>query len=228
MSDVTGRIWIDELPGWAYYYDDGTIWTKWGVFNQFTEPNSSSFSWVNQGAATITTNLGPTILGMPSPGGAGEDIHLRTISEIATPYAVDAAFIPQIDAANNTSCGILFRESSTNKIIFIRILFDDTVTKSDTVISIDKFNSPTSFNSNYITISANVLRGPVIWLRMKNDGTDLYWYLSVDGITFNLIFSSSKTNFFTTGPNQVGFAVNSNTTSGAAIMTLLSWDMYLV
>jgi hypothetical protein len=224
--EITGRIWTDEFPGWSWYRDDGTEWKKWGHFNELIEPDQSLFSWVNQGTATIDSTYGPSVLIAPAPGGAGDDIHLRVLTVIATPYDVLACFAPNIEPFDQISCGVVFRESSTGKLIFFRFMFDTTsaITKSDVIFSVDTYTNPTTFNSNYAVASAGFLRGAVIWLKMTDDGTDLIWSYSNDGVNFVIITTQSRTNFLALGPNQVGFAINSNTTSGAAGMTLLSWN----
>jgi hypothetical protein len=226
MADVSGRIWLDEFPGWSWYRDDGTAWRKWGHFNEFTEPDQSLFSWINQSSATISTVYGPSILTTPAPGGAGENVNLRVQATPTTPYSLLMAFIPQIDPVNNTSCGMALRESSTGNFIFFRLLFDtaSTITKSDIVFSVDKYTSPTVFASNYAVVSAGFLRGSIIWFKVFDDGTDITWSYSNDGQNYTNITTQSRTDFLASGPNQIGFAINSNVTTGAAGMTLLSWN----
>lgn len=224
---VSGRIWLDGFPGWSWYRDDGTAWTKWGHFNELVEPDQSLFAWVNQSSATFSTTYGPTVLQTPAPGGAGENVNLRVqATPLTTPYQLIMGFTPQIDPANNTSCGFVLRESSTGKFIFFRLMFDTTsaITKSDIVFSVDKYTSPTVFNSNYAVHSAGFLRGSIIWFSALDDGTNITWSYSNDGQNYTDITTQLRTNFLASGPDQMGFAINSNTTSGAAGMTLLSWN----
>ncbi len=225
MADVSGRIWMDAFPGWSWYRDDGTVWTKWGHFNDFIEPDQSTFSWINQSSATISSTDGPSVLTCPAPGGAGENVNLRVQTTPTPPYTLLAGFVPQIEPVNNTSCGVVLRESSTGKFIFFRLLFNtaSVITKSDIVFSVDKYTNPTTFNSNYNLVSAGFLRGFVIWFKIVDDGVNLTWGYSNDGQNYTTITSQARTNFLLSGPDQVGFAINSNTTSGGAGMTLLSW-----
>lgn len=226
MTEISGRIFTDAFPGWSWYRDNGTAWAKWGHFNEMNEPDQSLFAWVNQSSATVSTTNGPTVLKTPAPGGAGENVNLRVQTPPSTPYTLIAGFVPDIDPVNQTSCGVVFRESSTGKFIFFRLMFDTTsaVTKSDIVFSVDKYTNPTTFSSNYAVKSAGFLKGSIIWLKMADDGTNLTWSYSNDGQNYTNITTQSRTNFLASGPNQVGFAINSNTTSGAAGMTLLSWN----
>jgi hypothetical protein len=98
------------------------------------------------------------------------------------------------------------------------------IAKSDVIFSVDHYTNPTTFTGNYTVRSAGFLRGMVVWFQIIDNGTNLSWYYSPDGINFNLITTQSRTNFLASGPNQIGFGINSNTTSGAAGMTLLSWN----
>lgn len=224
--EITGRIWTDSFPGWSWYRDDGTEWKKWSHFNEMTEPDQSLFAWINQGAATISSTYGPSVLKAVAPGGAGDNVHMRVQTPPVTPYVLSACFTPNIESANKTSCGVVLRESSTGKFIFFRFMFDTTsiITKSDVIFSVDKYTNPTTLSGNYTVCSAGFLRGSVIWLQIADDGADLTWSYSNDGVNFVELTSQSRTNFMALGPNQVGFAINSNTTSGAAGMTLLSWN----
>jgi hypothetical protein len=226
MADVSGRIWLDAFPGWSWYRSNDAEWLKWGHFNEFTEPDQSLFSWVNQSSATISTTYGPSVLTIPAPGGAGENVNLRVQAPPATPYSLIAGFIPNIDPVDNTSCGMVLRESSTGKFIFFRLLFDTTsaITKSDIVFSVDKYTSPTVFSANYNVVSAGFLRGSVIWFKIFDNGVNITWSYSNDGQNYTVITTQSRTDFLALGPDEIGFAINSNTTSGAAGMTLLSWD----
>jgi hypothetical protein len=224
--NVSGRIWMDSFPGWSWYRDDGTAWVKWGHLNEFTEPDQSLFSWVNQSSATIDTTYGPTVLKAPAPGGAGENVNLRVQATPTTPYNTIIGFIPQLDPADNTSCGMILRESSTGKFIYSRLLFDDAsaITKSDIVFSVDKYTNPTTFSANYNVASAGFLRGSIIWLKVFDDGINITWSYSNDGQNYIDITTQSRTNFLASGPDQIGFAIDSNTTSGAVGMTLLAWN----
>jgi hypothetical protein len=229
MSFLSGRLFLSEAPGWFWYQDDGTEWNAWGQFYEFYQPSQTNFIWINQGSATISTTDGPAILTTPPPGSAGENLRLRVESitaeaPTAAPYKVVIGFMPSLDSFDQTSCGIVFRESSTGKIIYFSIKYDTTaVSKSDLILSLDKYTSPTVFDSNYKILTANQLRGSTVWFRITDTGTDLRWSYAPDSLNYTIFDERSRTDFFTTGPNQIGIAVNSNNTSGNAGMILLSW-----
>lgn len=228
-SDKVGRLFLSENPGWmlARNQFDNT-WRTWTGIYQLEEPSDSGFSWVNQGSASVVTaNGGIQLIG---PVGSGsEDVHLRVQNvsfslPISAPYSLTVGFLAGLYPDNQTSCGLVFRESSTGKFIFFRLKFDDTVvSKHDLVISIDKYNSPTSLNSNYQAVSASTLNAPLIWFKMEDDGANLIFKISNDNKKFITIDSRVRTDFLLSGPDEIGIAVNSTTTSGGVYINLFSF-----
>lgn len=222
---LEGRFYFQDNPGIYIKRDDGTGWSSYGNLFELFEPNETGYSWVNQQTATTVTTQGGVVLKSAAPAGAGDNINLRVKTAPSTPYTVTAAFIPLLYPTNQTSCGLVFRESGTSRIIFFRLMFDNTTTtKTDLVLSVDKYTNPTTISANYKVASANIFKSPLIWLRVADNGTNLTFSYSNNNIDYTSFFSAARNNFFTTGPNQVGYAINSNTTSGNAIMTLLSWS----
>jgi hypothetical protein len=228
-----GRYYFDSDPGWYFFREDGTNWSAWGPHFSTTEPNDIIFSWLNPvsgGAVGFNWILdGGVFIQAPALAAAGEQVRVRYRKSTwdtptTTPYQVTAAFIPLLDGVNTTSCGIVFGEESSGKLIFFRIAYNDTiVSKSNLVLSLDQYNSFSSFNVNYKQKSASTLGKNLCWLRMRDDGVDLTWSFSTDGKNFLTFHTAARNDFFTTGPDQIGYAVNTNNTTGSAGMLLLSW-----
>lgn len=226
MTVTNGRLYVPTDPGWYWYRDNGATWDGWGLIYDLYEPDNTDFAWINQGgASTVTTNGG---VFLTTPGSSGDDVHMRVqdvnaIAPTTPPYYVIAAFLPLLDSVDQTSCGLVFRKDSTEEFIFFRLMFDSTaVSKNDLVFSVDKYDDPNTFNSSYATIGANP-KGPLVCLKMADDGTNLTWSYSNDYFRFVDIYSASRTDFLSGGPDQIGFSVNGNVTSINASMTLLSW-----
>jgi len=226
---IKGRLYLQDDPGWYIFHDNFTEWTARGGLNKVTEPDETGFSWVNQGSASTDTTDGGVQLITPAPGAAGENVRIRVESAPATPYTLRVAFIPTFSPEDQTSAGLIFRRSTggdAGKFIYYRIMYDtaSSIAKNDIVISIDKFSDPMTFDSNYSQISGNSIRGSMIWFQMEDDGVDLKFSISSDGKNYTEIESRSRTDFMTGGPEQIGYAVNSNTTAGEAVMTVLSYE----
>jgi len=224
FDDLEGRLYLQDEPGIYIKRDDGLTWDSFGTFYELFEPDETGYAWVNQQTATTDTTNGGVVLSSPAPLLAGDNLNIRVKTAPATPYTVRAAFIPLLYPVDQTSVGLIFRETATSRIIFFRLMFDATVaTKTDLVVSIDKYTSPTVLSANYMFMSANVLKSALMWFGMTDDGVDLTFSYSNNNIDYTDIFTVARTDFFTVGPNQIGYAINSNNTGGKAILTLLSW-----
>ncbi len=228
-SSVSGRIFLNNDPGWYWYRDNGTEWEGWGLFYELFEPTESGFSWVNQGSASTSTTDGGVYLTTPAPGAAGENVRLRvqayTFVAPTSNFFIFAGFLPLLDSLEKTSAGIIFRENSTGEFIYFSLQYNpsSTVAKSDLVLSVDKYDSPTALNSTYAVASSGALKGSMIWLVMRDDGTDLTWSYTNDNKDLIDVHTVSRTDFLAGGPDEIGYAVNSTNTSADASMTLLSW-----
>jgi hypothetical protein len=230
MPGKLGRLYFQDSPGWFISRDNGTGWESWAGLYKVKEPIDADYTWVNQGAATATAVDGAEELVMPAPLLSADSIHMRVQNvaahtPITPPYTVTTAFYAGLDPENNTSCGMVFRESSTGKLIFFRLMYDDTaISKRDLVISLDKYTNQTTISGNYSVTSSSVLKSNLIWMQIQDDNTNLIFSVSNDGQNFEQIDSRSRTDFLLTGPDQIGIGVNSNTPTGAAYMTLISWE----
>lgn len=224
FDDLEGRLYLQDDPGIYIKRDEGEAWTSHGPFYELFEPDETGYSWVNQQTATTSITNGGVVLSSPAPLLAGDNLNIRIKTAPATPYTVRAGFLSLLYPTNQTSVGLIFRESSTSKIVFFRLMFDNTTTtKTDLVISVDKYTSPTVFSANYTVLTANVLKANLTWFAIEDDGVDLIFSYSNNNIDYTEFFTVARTDFFTVGPDQIGYAINSNTTSGNAILTLLSW-----
>lgn len=224
-SNFEGRFYFQDNPGIYIKRDNGDTWDSYGLFFELFEPDNTGFSWVNQQTATVTTAQGGVVLSSPAPALAGENLNVRLKTAPATPYTIKAGFLTTLYPVNQTSAGILFRESGTNKIVFFRLMFDNTsTTKTDLVLSVDKYTNTTTFFGNYKVASANILKSSLTWFSMTDDGVNLSWAYSNDNINYIPFFQSPRNNFLTVGPDQIGYAINSNNTGGNAVFTLLSWQ----
>jgi hypothetical protein len=233
-AGTDGRIFKTTKPGWYLYRDNGTSWDAWSGWMYNQDFNADYFEWLNRksNGSQGTLNLydGGSLVKAPPPTIAGEAVRLRIqrvnyLAPTTPPYTVTAGFIPLLDPTNQTSCGIVFYESSTDKFIFFRLLYDDTVlTKNDLLISLDKYPGPNLSPTAYKQRSAGTLTGPMCWFRMADDGTNLTWSFSTDGKNYLVFDTHSRTDFLAGGPDLIGFAVNSNNTTATAAMDMISWE----
>jgi len=224
-TELEGRLYFQDNPGFYIRRDNGDVWAAYGPIFELYEPNETGFSWINQQTATTITTYGGVILSSPAPLLAGDNINIRVETAPATPYTAKAGFLHMLYPVNQTSVGLIFREIATSKLVFFRLMFDNTsTTKTDLVLSVDKYTSPTVFLANYNLASANILKSNLTWLSVTDNGTDLIFSYSNNNVDYTNFYQVARNNFFTVGPDQVGYAINSNNVNGNAILTLLSWQ----
>jgi virginiamycin B lyase len=205
-SGTDTNLWVTDL--------DGFLWkvTTGGVPTQYTLAGTTPYGLTDgpDGNIWIADNSG-FVWKAPN-------------AQTVIPYTVTVAFTPLLSPVNQTCCGIVFRDSATEEFIICRIMYDDTsVTKRDLVISLDKYDDPNNFNSNYKTLSAGTLTSPMVWFIMEDDGVDLNWYFSNDGFNFVLFDTQTRTDFLVNGPDEIGIGFGTNNTTGGAGMNLHSW-----
>lgn len=180
-----------------------------------TPPVDSQFAWVNQGTATVSaTNDG---IALVQPGaGASSSAALRVKTAPATPYTVTAYLQHGIVMGKQyPKTGLVFRESGTGKFVSFHL--------SQGFMWLTKWTSATAVSGDYSNFA---VAQTINWFRVRDDGTNLIFSVSGDGVTFIQIETRGRTDFLAGGPNQVGFfveAFNSGTPNFDAVATLRSW-----
>lgn len=214
---TAGRLYL-PTDGFAAHEDDGASYRQFGPLSALTAPDDSQFAWINQGGASVVAqNSGIFLLG-PNQG-AADNIRIRKKAAPATPYTVTARILPALFAKNYQQCGLLWRQSSDGKLVTFGLNFNSA--GGNQIVVVAKWNSPTSISANYTSVPVfNVWA----WLRLRDDGTTRYVYVSGDGANWMLIHSVGRTDFLTA--DEVGFFVNANNNAAPNLdcgMTLLSW-----
>lgn len=210
----SGRLFLPN-NGFQIERDTGAAWAPWGPLFPLTAPVSNDFAWINQGSASITTTNGGIYL--LAPAHTGIDYKVRKKAAPATPYTITAAFLPQVRSLDNHSCGLLFRQSSDGKLAALAYVHATSAMNFQSL----KLTSPTAFSAQYTIETVRQGFGPLMFMRIADNGTSRIVSYSVDGVNFMALHTVGRTDFLTA--DEVGFFSNSDTTGGDAAMTLLSW-----
>ncbi|WP_234744903.1 hypothetical protein [Burkholderia sp. WTPI3] len=173
-------------------------------------PKLSNFTWVNQsGAAALQEPWG---ISLSTPKAGGENCACLMIAAPATPYQVVARMRALPASSSYIKCGLVWRNSSSGLLQVAGLLY-----QSGFQYGIGNFNSPTSWNG--FQGSQYAMTFWPDWHRIRDDGTNRYYDVSPDGVTWVNMYSFSRTTFLT--PDQVGFFADPN---GQAIaVSLFSW-----
>ena len=188
-----------------------------------------SFSSDNLSAGTITDLSGTENIVF---GATDHQLTMRYTSAPSTPYTITAQIINNVanNAGNDSRDGIAFRQSGTGKIVLFDLILSNG---SQAYINVEKWTTSTSFSANYTAVTNNSWNGlaglyfPSYYcIRMRDDGTNLSFWYSPDCIYFTQFYTNiSRTDWFSGGPDQVGWVVSSNTSSAHPAATLMKWSV---
>jgi hypothetical protein len=185
-----------------------------------TRPVAASFSWVNQGGATLATTGGG--LSITAVGAAGTNVRAQVMSPGTVPFKCQELVTVLNPAAGGVArAGAVMRESSTGKMLTIASGGGATWQ-----LLVDEFSSPTAF---FTTALAIAFTAPDFsngfWVQAAYDGTNVTWSLSPDGVTYSQVYTQLNTSFFTVAPDQCGIFFDSEGTGNfPQIVTLLSFN----
>lgn len=191
-----------STDGTRNFVDDGSNWRPDINGCLGTQPGVvSGWTWVNQSTATATDVGGAIFLKRASNATDSVSILTKTLSP-SSGYTLLAHIRPTLYPISFTQAGIILRNSGDGKHVGFLMLSHTT---SGVHLTINKFNSTTSFNSNYVDLVA-ALVGDGIWLRIVDDTTNRISSFSFDGKNFVQLHSVSRTDFLT--PDTYGVGVN--------------------
>ena len=199
---------------------NGSTSSSHGPIHTLTAPVSGDFSWVNQGGASISTANGGVFLTCPATASPPK-LRIRAKSAPSTPYTITALVVPDMyPDGNDQVAGIGFRESGTSKLETVHFVYSAAV--GGFLIATAKWTSETAYSADRGYFDAPKAGSPR-WLRIKDDGTNLFFQYSNSGVMWRTIASPLRGNFFTTGPDQVFFFGGAAAATYDVGVHLLSW-----
>lgn len=208
--------------GYNVYRDNGSTWTAFGPLYRFVTPNAASFSWNNQGNATLVTNpCGSMTLVVPN--NASDNIRSLVINTPSTPYTITAWFrIHATHYGNYQSFGFIWISTGDGKLT--QCLIDQHYTAMKTNFGANKMNNVGSYNSSY-SGSSIVGYHTLYAARVSDNGTYRNASGSMDGTTWvPMMQQISRTDWHT--PDRVGiFGMTTTASSATQYVTLLSWEV---
>lgn len=182
-------------------------------------PGAKTWSWLNQGSATIATTAHPGLyLAAPSNAGAWS-FHGRYTAAPSTPYNIDLATLINPSTAVTllwTSIGG-FYESATGKISELALFWNST---GGLLLYLLQYADATSTGNAVGAV--NGLTYPVCpfpaFCRLEHDGTTLNYRIG-DGANWVTVYSEAKNAHFTTGPDKImGLGINPYSKAGGSTL----------
>ncbi|MBX6314802.1 MAG: hypothetical protein IRY99_18075 [Isosphaeraceae bacterium] len=216
---TAGRIYLPaDEP--LIFEDNGAVWQQFSPIFSLTPPPQAGWSGINLGS-TASYSINPARISIveTGPTSSGENCRGLVRSAPTTPYTITALVLPNLlwGSGINDNMGLILRESSTGKLQgFAFNCYNGTT------INLYRWNSPTSY-AGANDMGFNVDIASCRFLRISDDGTNLKFSASGDGINFISLLQQSRTTFFAGGPDQIGIYLNNGNAGKGSAISLLSW-----
>jgi len=207
---ATGFVSGDVLKV-AYQIDTQTLWLlvattpTWvivGAISPYVPPILSSFTWLNQGGA-VASNNGSTLLMSIPDSGSSLDWRLLYKAAPTPPYSLVVCISYIMSNFNSQASGIYFYDTGSGDLSGFEFL---TQAGSVRAWTVRNFPNPTSGGTIVYQSPGTTWRGPdtsATWMRLRNDGTTLYYDISLDGSNWHNLYSQLVSAYVT--PNSIAF-----------------------
>jgi hypothetical protein len=158
-------------PGTGGSAASGGMW-------QLSPPALGAFTWANQGSAT--TQAGTNFLSILSPSSGSTSIRLlyKAVPG-STPWDLFALILVSGTPSTDFNCGLVIYDGT--KIITLSMQITRGGSSGFNLL-VYEFNSVTSFNTTVASDNYSGATPLPIWLNIHNDGTNLKFYYSFDGV----------------------------------------------
>jgi hypothetical protein len=169
--------------------DTGSVWQTYGPVFPLTDPTLTTWSWVNQGSATVSTAFGGLYVSAPAGSGASNlNIYETTIT------GSSATFFLALNGGLQTQAwlgGISVRAPAAGQQIFTVSMGGGSGSVGSFIL--DEWTNPTTFNTSPGSVAWTA--GNIwpqcfyVWFRYTVVGGLAFYSFSGDGITFSAPFA---------------------------------------
>ena len=179
-----------------------------------TPPATSSWTGVDMTGNSSSSSFGTFSASGPGvflratqvSGDWGDVVRMQYIGYSSNSTLI-ARVEPFITGQNYQSVGVGFYSSSSGK--FSSIRFTDN---NDGGLQVDKWTSTTSYSAAYLSLPPSQ-EVKWTWVKLQDNGTNRIYSVSADGNNWILLYSVSRTDFFT--PNAFCIWADANNHNGS-------------
>lgn len=181
-------------------------------------PLAAAWTFTNPGTATLTDIEGGVLL--TAPAASGDDLRIATRPVVATPYHRTLLAYPMAPPSEFWFSGIVVRDSGTGSLISFGLTVSETLPLHFRIM---KWTDENTYASDYTPFDFEPLYILPVYLHIDDDGTDITFGWSSDGLTPYPVFTVANNDFLTT-INQAGFFLNANLTGVPDLyLSVRSW-----
>lgn len=135
----------------------------------------------------------------------------------ATPWTFTVAIIPQLRNSNFNHCGVCFSDGT--KLVTWGPSYNAATGGLRWVAT--KWTDANTVSADYGEFVNVQFVGPVLWLRLQDNGTNRICSVSFDGVNFETFHTVSRTDFLTA--SKLGIYLSVNDGAHDIVMTCSSW-----
>lgn len=198
-----------------------------------TSVNTGLSTWVHQNTATVGDSSNGILLSLANTGASSSySIRSGLVTSVipssgATPYSVTALFaitVPDTGSGSFLVEGIFGWYDGTNKLQVLRV----DCRQAAPQLYVSSNSTPTAFNATHG--GAAEFGSPLVWLKILDDGTNVTFYYSADGVDFNTLYTVAKSSGYlgSSGYSNIIWGVSCNDTTSLSgnntvRFKMLSW-----
>lgn len=206
-------------------YCNGSSTLTWKYGPLIVTPfGTGDTSWYNQTSATVAADHGAEGVILTSTAGAGVNIQARIKATASTPYTQIGCF-NLYNPTQFASAGLLWTDGtnvSTSKIITFNIT---SINTGPSQIAVQKQTGATGAAAAYTLSNSTTptsISQNAVCFALVDDGTNRKYGYSYDKQNWISVLSTLRTDFLT--PTQMGYYVNTNTSSAIVVEHLFDWE----
>jgi len=182
-----------------------------------TSAGTSLTTWLNQGTATVSDSAVGVCIDAPSSGTVA-NVTGRYMAAPSAPYTITALIAVTRNTTSSNGVGIGWYDGTAK----LHVISFTNTGNAPALFQVNKWNSVTSFNASDFTSSANLFAQP-IWMQIKDDGTNMSFAFSQDGLYFLTLFSVAKSSGFLGASGYSNVIFFTNPQGSRSLATVLSW-----
>jgi hypothetical protein len=212
ITNAAGSVTVASTAGTA-----GT-----GLYRQIMSATPTSAStglttWLNQGSCVVSDSA--VGLSIDAPQSATANLCGRYMTAPATPYTTTVLLAATRYSGSTSMTGIGWYDGTAK----LQVLSYETNGANGSVVRVRQFTNPTTTSTINFASSFNFFSQP-IWIQVKDDGTNVSFAFSQDGVNFLVVYSVAKSSGFLGASGYSKLIFFGNPGPGIhGLATLLSW-----
>ena len=194
---------------------------QWGaVFS--SPPSQATFTGVNFTGCTATNYTSMLQLLAAASGSSADNCHMLVKAAPSTPYTLTVALQPNLFNSVHAAAGICVYDTGAGR---VRSFGVASRVNSSAPTYLTQWSGPTSASYSVVGVNDywNTYINPVVWLQLTDNGTNMLWSVSPDGLVWDLLLTESRTSWCA-NPNAVGLFVNPGQNAHTGWANFYSWS----